>query len=126
MNDPPKIDVENFNTLLTPTTKVYIPNRSGHDFSDSLRYGTPEYITAGEVNRFSIGHIARKWAAKLVDSHRDDYILITSLTILTVIGAALFGYLHGKLNILIFRNGKYIARTIDLKELVISQKESSL
>lgn len=105
--------------------KVYIPNRSGHDFSDSQRYGSPIFVTSGEVNRFSVGHIARKWMQALENSSEKDYILLTSLTILTTIGAAIFGYLHGRINILIYRNGKYISRCIDIKELLQAQKESN-
>lgn len=115
-----KVNVENFNALAISTTedkKVFIPNKSGHDFSAAKKYGSFSYVTEGLVNRFSIGHIARKWMQKLVNSKSTDYILITSLTILTVVGAAIFGHLHHRINLLIFRNGKYIARTILFDQL---------
>jgi hypothetical protein len=102
---------------LSRTNRVFIPNKSGHNFNDSRRYGEPVYITTGEVNRFSVGYMARKWMASLFDSKPTDYILLTSLTILTVVGASIFGWLHGRINILLFRNNKYILRTVDFKEL---------
>ena len=120
-----KFDDENFNTKLPgtesecnePVPKVFIPNKSGHDFSASSRYGIPIYVTQGLINRFSVGYMARKWFLSLKDSGKQDYLLITSLTILTVVGAAIFGWLHGRINLLIFRNNKYIARTIIFENL---------
>jgi len=106
---------------------VFIANQSGHNFTDSERYGTPVYVTKGLVNRFSVNFIARKWALSLRDSTKEDYILVTSLTILTVVGAALFGHLHGCLNLLLYRNERYIARKIVFKDLLseISEDENN-
>jgi len=103
---------------------VFIANQSGHDFSDCERYGSPVYVTKGLINRFSVNFIARKWAFTLADSRKEDYILVTSLTILTAIGAALFGHLHGCLNLLLYRNDRYIARKICFTELLSSLTES--
>lgn len=111
-------DNENFNTKVRSPC-VFVPNKSGHDFSASLKYGPSIYVTEGLINRFSVGYMARKWHKALKESTSEDCILITSLTILTVIGAALFGHLHGRINLLIFRNNSYIKRTIvfdNLKE----------
>lgn len=118
--DPPvEKSVENFNNYLgkarSPT--VFIPNKSGHDFSASSKYGSPIFVTQGMVNRFSVMHMARKWYDCLLQSTKEDYILITSLTILTVVGSAIFGWMHGRINLLVFRNNKYIARTIIFENL---------
>jgi len=120
----PKISVENLNTNLERSPKVFIANQSGHDFSDSERYGIPVYVTKGIINRFSVNYIARRWALSLKDSSKDDYILLTSLTILTVVGAAIFGYLHGCINILLYHNEKYISRKVNFKELFNSIEDS--
>lgn len=120
------LSIENFNINLGNETTVWIPNKSGHDFSMASRYGTPEFVTTGLVNRFSIGYIARKWMACLIRSRPTDFVLVTSLTILTVVGAAIFGHLHHRINLLIFRNGKYIARTIlfdQLKDSILQGEE---
>jgi hypothetical protein len=119
-------NVENFNTnleIIQPV--VFIPNKSGHDFSDSVRYGASIYVTSGEVNRFSVMHMARKWYSALAKSKKEDYLLLTSLTILTVIGSAIFGWLHGRINLLIYRNGKYMARTIIFENLQSEQDENN-
>ena len=113
--------VENLNTNLP---KVFIGNMSGHDFSDSARYGDPIYITKGELDRFAVGYMARRWMKKLLDSNKEDFILITSLTNLSCIGCAIFGWIHGRLNLLMFRNNKYISRTIVFDQLLQSEKEA--
>lgn len=110
-------NIENFNINLSTMPTVFICNQSGHDFSPSEKYGTPFYVTKGIINRFSVNYMARAWAASLKDSKPTDYVLVTSLTILTCIGCAIFGYLHGSLNLLIYRNSKYIARKICFKSL---------
>lgn len=113
-------DVENFNTNFVDASKdvrVYIANQSGHDFSQAERYGSLSYVTKGLINRFSVNYMARTWAVALKESKPNDYILVTSLTILTCIGCAIFGHLHGSLNLLIYRNSKYISRRICFKQL---------
>jgi hypothetical protein len=120
-----KLDIENLDIISDRYPRVYIANQSGHDFSDSERYGTPVFVTKGLVNRFSVNFIARKWALSLSDSTNKDYILVTSLTILTVIGAALFGHLHGCINLLLYRNERYIARRICFTDLLKSLTEGT-
>jgi hypothetical protein len=115
-------NVENFNANFAAANKlnerkVFIPNQGGHDFSKALRYGTLVYVTKGLVNRFSVNVMARMWASSLKSSTKEDYLLLTSLTILSVVGAAIFGYLHGGINLLIYRNDNYIARHLDFKSL---------
>ena len=124
------VDIENLNINLEQYPRdpiVFIPNKSGHDFSASSKYGTATYITQGLINRFSVGHMARKWALHLRSSLPSDFIMLTSLTILTVVGAAIFGHLHGRINLLIFRNNKYIARTVVFDQLFenLNDKEDS-
>lgn len=105
-------NIEIFNTLDDSNRTVFISNQSGHDFSPSAKYGKPFYVTKGLINRFSVNHMARYWAIALLQSTKKDYILVTSLTILTCIGCAIFGHLHGRINILLYRNSKYVSRTI--------------
>lgn len=120
-------DIENFNVNLDERPTVFICNQSGHDFSPSAKYGNPVYVTKGLINRFSVNYMARHWAIALKDSKPRDYILITSLTILTCVGCAIYGYLHGSLNLLLYRNSKYISRRVCFKSLfqAIENKESS-
>lgn len=117
------LNSENFIENFDASKKVFIANQSGHDFSQSEKYGTPVYVTKGIVNRFAVNFMSRKWAIALKSSTKEDFVLLTSLTILTVVGAAIFGYLHGRLNLLIYRNGKYICRQIIFDELFKSLED---
>lgn len=120
IEESPELSVQNFNIKDSELPKVFICNQSGHDFSPAERYGSLEYVTKGMINRFSVNYMARAWASALQRSKPNDYILITSLTILTCIGCAIFGHLHSSINLLIYRNGKYISRRICFKSLFAS------
>ena len=111
------LSVENLDTKLEQNIKIFIPNNGVHDYSDAERYGKITYVTKGEVNRFSVGWIARRWANALLNSSKSDCILVSSLTILTVIGTAIFARKHGRLNLLLFFNGRYVKREIMIDQL---------
>jgi hypothetical protein len=104
-------------------TKVYIPNKgSGHDYSDAALYGDLVFVTEGLINSFDTGIISRHWKAALEHSRPDDYIVVTSLHTLCMIGAALFAAKHGRLNLLLFSSsGKYQKR-----ELVIRREGNEI
>lgn len=97
--------------------KVFIPNKGSHNYSDAERYGEIVYVTKGEQNRYAIGTMVRSWVKVLRSSSPEDYILLSSLTNLCCIGAALFVLRHSRLNLLLFRNDRYIERKIELKEI---------
>ena len=93
-----------------PRRKVFVVNRSAHDYSDATKYGDLVYVTSGEQNRFAANNHARRWMEALHDSSPDDLIILSSLNIICGIGCALFAMLHGKLNILLYRRNKYVLR----------------
>ena len=98
--------------------KVFVPNRGGHDYSAAARYGELVYVSEGLVNRWNLNEMYRMWAAALVDSSPEDFILETSLNSLCSIGASCFAYRHGRLNLLLFKDGDYIERKIVISELI--------
>lgn len=93
---------------------IFVPNKGSHDYGDALRYGELQYVTKGEQNRYAIGTMVRQWVKVLRGSSPEDYILLSSLTNLCCIGCALFAMKHKKLNLLLFRNDKYIERKLEL------------
>lgn len=107
--------------------KVFIANKSSHDFSPSSTYGESVFVTLGTIERYSVANMARAWASTLLkhESVASDFILITSLTILNCIGCALFAFRHGQLNLLLYRNGRYIQRTILLKAAFDAEAEQT-
>ena len=96
--------------------KVFIPNKGFHDYTDAKRFGTLTYVTTGSQNKFGVSNMARCWDAAIQDSSPSDYILLTSLSILSSVGAAAFAMKHeGRVNFLLWQKDRYIARTIVLK-----------
>lgn len=96
--------------------KVWITNRSSHDFSAAEKYGTLCYLTEGLMRKRNVVHMARTFESVLSDSSPDDYLLPTSLTIMSMVAALVFYQKHGRVNLLIFEDNTYRARTLVLKE----------
>ena len=89
---------------------VYIVNKSNHDFSAARNYGKLIFLSEGPMNRYSTNNMLRVFADKMSDSKKDDYIVPCSLNVMNSIACALFAYKHGKLNLLLFKEGSYIER----------------
>ena len=103
--------------------KVYVTNKGGHSYEAAEKYGEVIYITEGTLNRFATNTLYRAFIDGMKDSQPDDYILITSMSIVNAIGAAVFARKHGCLNLLLYRSGEYILREIDIDSLVVQEEE---
>lgn len=95
---------------------VFIPSAGSHDFSDATRYGSLFFLSSEPLAKFSVNHMSRLWIEALKDSTKEDFILPCGLSIFTSIGCAIFASKHGVLNLLLFRDRKYLSRRILLKE----------
>lgn len=111
--------------------KVYIINRSVHDFSAATEYGELVYMSEGSINRFNTSRIYRLFYPILKDSHENDYILITGLTVMNLVAAFIFAMKHKRLNLLLFKSYKgkkeYLERILigDEYEATIGEKSDS-
>ena len=101
-------------------TKVFVVNKGGHDFSSASSYGELVYLSEGSLNRYAVTNMYRQFAEILKHSNKSDFIFLTGLTTMSAIACSIFGYLHGRLNILIFKQGHYVDRSILLGELLDS------
>ena len=90
--------------------KVFIVNKSSHDFSAAKHYGEVIYLSEGPMNRYSTNNMCRVFLDKMKDSTPDDYIVPCSLNVMNSIACAIFAHKHGKLNLLLFKDGSYIER----------------
>ena len=90
--------------------KVYIVNRSSHDFSAAEEYGEIVFLSEGPMNRYSTNNMHRQFSEKMRDSNKLDHIVPCSLNVMNSIACALFAHKHGRLNLLLFKNGDYIER----------------
>jgi len=96
--------------------KVYIVSKSAHDFSDAERYGTLIPLSTGPMNRYNVNNIHRQFEDIMSESEEDDYILICGLSIMSSVACGIMAAKHGKLNMLIFRKGRYVERNLILEE----------
>lgn len=84
--------------------KVYIVNKSVHDFSAATEYGELVYLSEGSINRFDTSRIYRMFYPILKNSNKEDYILITGLTVMNLVAAFIFAMKHKRLNLLLFKS----------------------
>lgn len=98
--------------------KVYIVNRSAHDFSPAEEFGELVYLSDGPMSRFATNNMARHFWKHLKDSSPDDYIVPSGLTNMSLMAASIFAWLHGRVNLLLYMQGKYVPRISILKELI--------
>ena len=105
--------------------KVFVINRGGHDHSDAERFGKLVYLSEGVVNRYAVTEMYREFVQVLKSSDKEDYILLTGLSVMSSLACAIFARLHGRLNLLLFRatrtpgeKGSYVERTIMIDELL--------
>jgi len=102
--------------------RVFIANSGAHDYSDAERYGELVFVTKGTIAKHGVGTMARAWALALKGSTEEDFIISSSLTTLCSLGTAIFARKHGCLNLLMFRNGKYVSRKVMLDQLLESEE----
>jgi len=97
-------------------SKVYVVNKSSHDYSDAERFGELIYLSTGPMDRYGINSIHRKFDSVLRESERADYILICGLTVMNIVACSIFSSLHSRLNLLLFKSGKYIERNLIIEK----------
>ena len=97
---------------------VFVVNKSSHDFTAAEQFGRLRYLSEGIESRYAVSKIYRMFAMSLRHSSPDDYILITGLTTMNVVACSCFSFIHGRLNLLLYKNDKYIERKIILSELL--------
>lgn len=98
--------------------KVFVVNQSGHDYTEAQRFGQVVFLSRGSTNRYATNLMYRNFAAILQNSSPDDYLLVTGLSAMNMIAASIMTYLHGKVNMLLFKQGTYLERTIVIGELL--------
>lgn len=92
--------------------KVFIVNRSAHDFTEAKKFGELVFVTEGRLNRFAVNDMHRQTSDILEGSHKEDFIVPCSLNVLNSIVCATFAVKHKRLNLLLFKQGDYIERNI--------------
>jgi len=94
--------------------KVFIVNKSAHDFSPANRWGEPIFLSQGPMQRYSVNNMHRQFSEVMKDSTPDDFIVPCSLNVMNSVACAIFAHKHGRLNLLLFKQGDYIERNLVL------------
>jgi hypothetical protein len=90
--------------------KVFIVNKSAHDFGPAKKYGELVFLSEGSMNRYATNSMVRQFEELMEGSGGSDYIVPCSLNVMNSIACAIFAHKHGKLNLLLFKDGSYIER----------------
>lgn len=91
---------------------VYIVNRSAHDFSAADKYGEVIFLSEGPMNRYSVNNMHRQFTDRMKDSCEGDYLVPCSLNVMNSVASSILAVKHGKLNLLLFKEGNYVERNI--------------
>lgn len=94
--------------------KVFIVNNGGHDYSSAARFGEIVFCTDRPIHRDDVHQMYRELSFALADADAEDYILVSSLTSLCMVAAAIMADRFGELHLLIYNNGEYIDRDLIL------------
>ena len=92
--------------------KVFIVNRGCHNYSAAEAFGELVFMTDGVINRYAASEIYRYFQQYLADSQADDYLLISGMSTMLCIASSILSAKHQCLNMLIYKNGKYLKRNI--------------
>jgi hypothetical protein len=94
--------------------KVFIVNKSSHNFSAAQEFGELIFLSEGPMHRYAANHMHRKFSDIMKDSEEGDYIVPCSLNVMNIIAGSIFAKKHKRLNLLLFKEGKYIERNLIL------------
>ncbi len=92
--------------------KVFVPNNWKHTATDAEKFGTIVYLTTGPVRRTNVRGLMGQIAEGLENSNPNDLIAIGALSVLSSLTAAAFARRHGRLNLLLWDNGRYVQRCV--------------
>ena len=107
-------------------TNVWVINASCHDYAPAESYGKLRFLSEGPMNKYNVTDMDRQFRKLLDKSTKDDFILLTSLSVMSAIACVIFAQLHGRLNILLYKGGGYVARTLVYNKEPTDEKADKL
>ena len=94
--------------------RVFVVNKSAHDFSPAEEFGELTFLSEHSMNRYAVNNMHREFSQRLEDSGPDDLILLCGLSIMNVVACSIFSHMHGRLNLLIYKDRRYVERNLVL------------
>jgi len=104
--------------LTERTPVVYITNLGAHDYEPAKEFGELRFLTRGKIKRYATSTIYRDFIDGMSDGIKEDFLLVSSLSILNSIAAAIIARKFGVVNFLLFSDGKYILRSVNIDALL--------
>ena len=92
--------------------KVFIINKSSHNFHATKKFGHQVFLSEGLMDRYATTNIHRQFNVFLKDSKSEDYIVLCSLNVMNAIACSIFAKKHGTLNLLLYKKGRYLERNL--------------
>ena len=96
--------------------KVYIPHPSPLDYSEAQGYGEIVFLMEGRFSRFNTSAIYKSFFDALEHSTPQDYFVPSGTATINAIAGFILGLKHGKLRLLLYRDGNYVLREISFEE----------
>lgn len=100
------------------TPLVFITNLGGHDYEPAKAYGELRFLTKGKIKRYQTNTIYRECIEGMEDASVEDHLLISSLSILNSIAAAILSRKFGVVNFLLYSEGEYVPRSVNIDALL--------
>lgn len=98
---------------------VFVVNEGYHDYTPAEEYGEIVFMSTDPngIQQYNTSTMARLFQPYIDQSTPEDYILVTSYSVMVTVASAMFAHKHGRLNLLIYRPGdhRYAARNIIMK-----------
>jgi hypothetical protein len=95
---------------------VYVVNKSTHDFTNAKTYGKLIFLSRGKMSRYEPNKMYRQFNHIMINSSPEDYILFSGLSMMNCMAVAAFLLKHKRLNLLLFKDGRYIERNLKFNE----------
>lgn len=95
--------------------KVFIVSNGGHNYTAAEEFGELVFCTDRLIHRTDVAQMYRELSEALRDATADDYILVSSLTSMCMIAAAIMADRWGEIHMLLHEGGKYIERDVILE-----------
>jgi hypothetical protein len=94
---------------------VWIVAPSDHDFSQAESFGELQQLCSKQYTSPQVNEILAEVRKSAEISSPDDYLLITGPKMMNAIALAVFGFQHGRLNLLVHTSDRgYLLRKIQL------------
>jgi len=93
-------------------SKVFIINKSAHNFNATKQFGKAIYLSEGLMSRYATTNMHRQFGSKMKKSKPEDYIVLCSLNVMNAIACSIFVKKHGTLNLLLYKKGSYVERNL--------------